>query len=258
MVQRQHHSKRKSQYVFNFSMMDIDLLHSFLTSSDLLMSSNSIDVEVIWNTIKSAILLSMDQSIPKIKVIDDHSSPWFTGEIRHQIKCARSLRRRHKLHPTDNTANKLKNLTENLEHFTTQAKKNYEETMINNLSSNRNYKVYHYISRITGNTGIPNLLNLDDTTAQSDFERACLFNEYFQSIFTQSSPVITPRIASSTSDLLTSIFISEQDVYTVLSTLARHFQGYRNRWYQTFDIEIMCCRFEQASPASIYLLFETV
>jgi len=53
--------------------MDIDLLHSFLTSSDLLISSNSIDVEVIWNTIKDAILLSMDQSIPKIKVTDDHS-----------------------------------------------------------------------------------------------------------------------------------------------------------------------------------------
>jgi len=35
--------------------------------------------------------------------------------------------------------------------------------MINNLSSNRNYKVYRYITRITGNTGIPNLLNLDDT-----------------------------------------------------------------------------------------------
>jgi len=60
MVQRQHHNNPKSRYVFNFSMMDIDLLHSFLTSSDLLISSNSIDVEVIWNTIKSAILLSMD------------------------------------------------------------------------------------------------------------------------------------------------------------------------------------------------------
>jgi len=91
--------------------------------------------------------------------------------------------------------------------------------MINNLSSNRNYKVYRYITRITGNTDIPNLLNLDDATAQSDFERAYLFNEYFHSIFMQSSPVITPRIASSTSDLFTRIFISEQDVYTILSTL---------------------------------------
>jgi len=57
------------------------------------------------------------------------------------------------------------------------------------------------------------------TQLQSDFERACLFNEYFHSIFTQSSPVITPRIALSTSDLFIGIFISEQDVYTVLSTL---------------------------------------
>jgi len=55
--------------------------------------------------------------------------------------------------------------------------------------------------------------------SQSDFERAYLFNEYFHSIFTQSSPVITPRIASSTSDLFTRIFISEQDTYAVLSTL---------------------------------------
>jgi len=66
----------------------------------------------------------MDQSIPKIKVTDDHSPPWFTSEVRHQINCAR---RRHKLHPTDDTANKLKNLTENLERLTTQAKKTYEE-----------------------------------------------------------------------------------------------------------------------------------
>jgi len=73
MVQRQHHNKPKSRYVFNFSMIDIDLIHSFLTSFDLLISSNSIDVKVIWNTIKSVILLSMDQWIPKMKVTDDHS-----------------------------------------------------------------------------------------------------------------------------------------------------------------------------------------
>jgi len=53
--------------------MDIDLLHSFLTSSNLPISSNSINVDAIWNTIKSTILLSMDQSIPKIKVTGDHS-----------------------------------------------------------------------------------------------------------------------------------------------------------------------------------------
>ena len=96
--------------------------------------------------------------------------PLFTSEIRYQIKCAGSLRRRHELHPTDNTANKLKNLTGKLERLKTQAKKSYEETWINNLSSNRNYQVYHYIKRITGNTGIPNLLNLDDMTARSDLK----------------------------------------------------------------------------------------
>jgi len=83
MVQRRHHNKLKSRYVFNFSVMDIDLLHSFLTSTDLLISYNSTGVEVIWNTIKSAVLLGMDQSIPKIKVTDDHSPPlWFTSEVR--------------------------------------------------------------------------------------------------------------------------------------------------------------------------------
>ena len=91
--------------------------------------------------------------------------------------------------------------------------------MIYNLSSNRNYKVYRYIKITTGNTGIPNHLNLDDTTARSDLERARLFNESFHSIFTQSSLVITPKIASLTSDLFTRILISEQDAYTVLSKL---------------------------------------
>ena len=58
------------------------------------------DIEFIWFTIKSFIFEAMSMFIPKI-VLGRHQYPkWFDSDIRHHLKCLRTLRKKYKSHPS--------------------------------------------------------------------------------------------------------------------------------------------------------------
>ena len=59
------------------------------------------DVDSIWNYIKHCITTGMLMFIPKIKISPSQTPKWFTPNIRHQIKCLRTLWNKYKCHPTD-------------------------------------------------------------------------------------------------------------------------------------------------------------
>jgi hypothetical protein len=77
-----------------------------------------------------------------------------------------------------------------------------------------------YINSITGNNTIPPVVNFESSTALTDYEKATLFNEYFHSVFTQSSFVLPPSDELPTPEAsLSNIVISESDVFTALTSL---------------------------------------
>ena len=67
---------------------------------------------------------------------------------------------------------------------------------------------------------IPSTITLDQTHVYNDIDKANLFNTYFHSVYT-ASPVGAPNIDSlpSVPDSLSSISISEADVYYTLASL---------------------------------------
>ena len=206
-------------YAFDFLKADIDSILHHLSNSELRSCFLYTDVEDIWNIIKSSILASMHKYIPKYR-LKSHSSPkWFTSEIRHLLNCLKSLRKRFKLYPTQNNLNRLKSAESNLQHKISKAKADYEQALVNNCSSDQS-KLYQYINSITRSRTIPLVMHYDSVSASSSFDKACLFNDFFFSIFTnESSSIINLDSIPVLSQSLSNISFSDGDVYEALINL---------------------------------------
>ena len=92
--------KTKSSYVFDFSKANYLAICDFLLDSDFSQLFHSKNIELVWFMIKSLIFEAMFLFVPKVFVRHCHDPKWFNSEIRHHLKCLRSMRKKYKLHPT--------------------------------------------------------------------------------------------------------------------------------------------------------------
>ena len=102
----------------------------------------------------------------------------------------------------------------------TSAKSSYEEQLVFNFAYSNSNKIFDYIHSLTNHSVIPPSVHFNDQYATSNTEKACLFNEYFHSIFTHSSFVLPPvsELPSPESSLI-NISFSDADVYSALASL---------------------------------------
>jgi len=85
---------------------------------------------------------------------------WFTSTIRHKIKCLRTLHRKFAHHPSPHLASKIESLNLTLQLEITQAKLNFESTLINNFTQVNSNKIYGYIKSITKSKSLPATIHL--------------------------------------------------------------------------------------------------
>ena len=162
----------------------------------------------------------MYQFIPQIKIHSNQQPRWFTPEIRHHIKCLRTLCRKHKRHPTNHHSEAIYHSETILQAKISKANIDYESNLISNCAFNNTSTIYNYIKDLTKTKTIPSTITLDQTHVYNDIDKANLFNTYFHSVYTPS-PVGAPNIDSlpSVSNTLSSISIDEADVYYALTSL---------------------------------------
>jgi hypothetical protein len=123
-------SVSKPGYVFDYCKADFDGLCSFLLDSNYSAIFDSSDIEFIWFIIKSIIYEAMSLFIPKILVKRRQGPKWLNSDIRHHLKCLRSLRRKFKSHPTSQRCTKIMNLERLLQCKLAQAKTDFETNLI--------------------------------------------------------------------------------------------------------------------------------
>jgi len=212
--------KHKVNYVFDFKNADMEGLLMYLLDYDFSSCFHSNDIEHVWAIIKRAILKAMNLHIPKVKVKAQKQPKWFTSDIRHHLNCLRSLRKRNKVHPTEQTLARLKTSEELLQDKMQAARASYETNLICSAANGNASLIFKHISNITGHNTIPSTVTFESTTATTDYEKAFLFNSYFHSVFTRSSFVL-PSIneLSTPVSTLSDIFVTELDVYTALASL---------------------------------------
>ena len=213
-------TKIRTFYVFDFSKANYNDLCSFLLELDFSVCFQSNNVEFIWFTIKSFIFEAMCLFIPKVRLKRRNQPKWFNSDIRHHLNCLRTMKRKFKLCPSLCYSNKIKKLEMSLQQEITQARVNFESKLI--LSSQRHCSsaVFRYIHSFTKQNTIPPVINLDESCAISDQDKASLFNQYFHSVFTRSLfhlPPVSELAKPQTS--IREIQFSELDVYDALSSL---------------------------------------
>ena len=125
--------------------------------------------------------------MPKTSIRSHPNPQCFDSSIRHQINCLRTLRRKHKSHPSPSKSSKINLLEQQLPLRISLAKYEFESKLLLSLHSNGMSNVFKYIRNVTGQNKNPNTVHLGDIFAQSDLNKANLVNSYFHSVFTKSS-----------------------------------------------------------------------
>ena len=133
------------------------------------------------------------------------------------IKCLRTLRRKLNKRPTDNNKTKYENSSNLLQAKLSSAKTNYESDLITAFANNNNSRVYKYIRSLTKSHTIPPTLHHNSMVADSDIDKANMFNDYFYSVFTQATTNQSFPIDNSSH--LSNISITKEDVYNALINL---------------------------------------
>ena len=211
--------KTTPYYSFNFSRGDYSGLNNYLLNINFTSCFLTHDVERIWHTIEHQIVTAMKLFIPVSKHHSVQHPPWFTSEIRHSLKRLRTLHRKYKFHPSQNTLASIASLEATIHELISTAKLHYESSLISNFASANSSKIYKYLKSITKSNHMPPTVNLDSSTANTDFDKANLFNHYFHSVF--HSPSNLPDIDELPIivDSLHAINITVADVYEALVSL---------------------------------------
>ena len=157
--------------------------------------------------------------IPLTKIHSHQHPLWFTSDIRHQLKCLRTLRRKFKHHPTNNMAVKINSLESHLQENITVAKNNFESSIINSFVDTSNKKIYNYIKSLNKSKNLPATVFFDSQVASTDMDKANLFNCYFHSVFSSSSSLSSTDDLPESSRYLNIIEFTETEVFQVLTTL---------------------------------------
>ena len=173
------------QYVFDFPKADYEGLCSFLMVYDfsLLLSSNNVEFMVLSQKQHSH---SYEFLHPKVRLRKHQYPQWFTPELRHLTKCARSVKKRISHCPTNNLKEKLSDLECSLRNKMLSVKSAFETNLINSFTGKQNSKIYNYIRKLSNSNSIPSCVHLESSLATSDQEKAALFNEFFHSVFIHS------------------------------------------------------------------------
>ena len=97
-----------------------------------------------------------------------HQHPiWFNSEIRHSIKCLRTLRCCYKCHPTQHTSNTIDSFEKVLQDKIAAAKQIFESDLINTYASTNNNKIFKYLKSFIKSNNIPSVINLGFLTART-------------------------------------------------------------------------------------------
>ena len=180
------HSTSTKEF-FNFSKGDYNGLTEYLSNCDLSIIYYSSDVEEIWYILRSNILAGIELFIPKVKLHCRQFPNWFTPQLRHSHKCLHTLQRKYNRNPTPNNFQRLTKAQVSFQASSIAAKSAFEQTLIYNFTTNKDTKIFRYIKEFSKSHNLPPELHNDSITANTDLDKAELFNQYFHSIFSQSN-----------------------------------------------------------------------
>ena len=203
----------------NYRKANLPALAEHLCNSLETLVPHSTSLEIFWSDLKNAITQSSLRFVPKAAMPTKQSPPWFNSHIRHQLNKVRSLRRRMNRHPTPMLAMRLSEMESDVCSIIQSAKENYIAQLTTTFQSNPK-KLYSYLNSLTKSKFESHRIQQDNRTIHDPYQRAIIFNEYFNSTFTTSDFTLPPNhLFPMPSTYLSEAYITEAEVYEILANL---------------------------------------
>ena len=178
------------------------------------------DVEALWKYLKQALIDAVEANVPKLFIRKHQRPKWFTPTIQHRLNQVHSLRRKLRLHPTEANKQKLDNAESDLQNLMKEAKCHFESSLVHRFANTHDNLIYKYLSSFSKGSSLPQTMYFGSVSGSSDQCKAQLFNNFFYSIFNNSSdPNEPPLTGCVSSNTLSNISFTPQDVYKILISL---------------------------------------
>ncbi len=117
---------------------------------------------------------------------------WYNSTTRHLINRVRSSRKKAKQNPSLlSNVSKLEKEEKELCDQMKTSKSIYEAQLVEEFAHNNNNKIYKYMNSILHNNSLPVAMHLNSHTATSDSDKASLFNEFFESVYSKPTSFAT-------------------------------------------------------------------
>ena len=173
----------------DYTSADYEGMCDYLLDWDFSECLASSDVEFIWAQVKFAIYSAIELFVPLVSCPRSYSHllKWFNSDLRHKLKCVKTLRRRYNSHPTSHVFGRLSDLESRLMAGISSAKSDFESQLVSNCAITSNFRIFSYIRSMSHQNQFPPTMFLDSSSASSDIDKAELFNRYFYSIYSSWS-----------------------------------------------------------------------
>ncbi len=163
---------RNQLYVYDYTKADWSGLCDYLLDINFSMCYESTCVEEIWWI---SVETGMKLFIPKVRLRKRQLPAWFTPNLRHQLKCLRTLRRKCRVKTSQTMCHsRLKQTEATFQANCVEAKRMYDGRLIREFSSSGS-SVFKYINALRKGGNIPSCVHLDSQYGIGDEAQANLF-----------------------------------------------------------------------------------
>ena len=213
--------------IWNYKTADFNSLNNLIQNFDLGSIINEMfSVDQACENFTNKFLKFCDDCIPRKKVLTrQNDKPWFSSELRYNIKLPDSLRKTYFKSKRDSDRSKFKRQRNRVNNMLKYAKDNYinkkDDILFNQETRNSNKTFWQVMGRFMGKKGtsviIPPLQNNDGSYRFTDFEKAEELNSYFATITINETTFELPPFETRCD--FRYIQITESDVIDVLKIL---------------------------------------
>ena len=172
---------RQCKRIYNYKNVDFSVLRNNL--NNVVLSPDCHNVDELWSSFSDQVNDVLQSCVPMVTVKPSRDPPWFDAEARHLIKKKRTLYRRAKRKDTQHLWRRYKDFTNHVKFVL----RNKHKDFINSLGDvcTRNPKrFWSFFRSKTKNPCIPMTINNGTVEFQNAKDKACLFNNFFSSVFT--------------------------------------------------------------------------
>ena len=144
---------------------------------------------------------------------------WFTPSIHHQLHKIHSLRKHYRCQPSSFNLYRLTSAECFLQLNMCDARVDFEGQMIRNfLSQKKDSSIFRYIRSCSGKPKLPFVMSWGSCAANTPFQIANLFNQYFHSVYSDSTLPVQPPL-SIPEHSICSIELSQHDTFLSICSL---------------------------------------